>query len=126
MSGLRSVQILVSSIIFVLMLLLSNVLYSLFYPVLALGLNVSFQIWFSIIITIITGISFLISIANKGNIVCLKCSTINKLGQKFCSKCGEPLISNTRVSQHQENVCSKCGQQLKGESFCPSCGTKTN
>jgi hypothetical protein len=53
---------------------------------------------------------------------CAFCGT--KSSTKFCPKCGKPM--NSEIPQSENKVCSKCGQALKGETFCPGCGTKTN
>lgn len=47
---------------------------------------------------------------------CKNCGSENKLGNKYCSKCGAKLAAL---------ICVKCSQKLEGnESFCPKCGFK--
>jgi membrane protease subunit (stomatin/prohibitin family) len=48
---------------------------------------------------------------------CPKCGAKLKAHAKFCSECGEKLVS--------EQKCSKCGNKLeKDAKFCPECGEK--
>ena len=57
---------------------------------------------------------------------CPKCGSEIQLGQKFCTKCGQPLNA---VPQQQvkssNNACPSCGAPLNpGQKFCTKCGTK--
>jgi RNA polymerase subunit RPABC4/transcription elongation factor Spt4 len=76
---------------------------------------------------LIIGLIFCFTVVFKFNRinekVCTKCGF--KSAADFCPKCGSSMQIVSQV-QSQEKVCSKCGQQLKGEAFCPGCGTKTN
>jgi RNA polymerase subunit RPABC4/transcription elongation factor Spt4 len=49
-----------------------------------------------------------------------------KTSANFCPKCGKPLTADVPQTENKNKICSKCGQALKGETFCPGCGTKTN
>jgi len=57
---------------------------------------------------------------------CPKCGSEIQPGQKFCTKCGQPLNA---VPQQQvkssNNACPSCGAPLNpGQKFCTKCGTK--
>ena len=49
---------------------------------------------------------------------CPKCNAVNDDGNKFCERCGQPLIL-------QPYYCPKCGKELSSAAtFCPNCGHK--
>jgi membrane protease subunit (stomatin/prohibitin family) len=51
-------------------------------------------------------------------IICNKCGTQNRAGQKFCGNCGKPL-------QQEDTTCPKCGtKNPAGTKFCGNCGEK--
>jgi len=55
-------------------------------------------------------------------IMCSKCGAPNRLGDKFCSSCGSPIITEV-VSEGK--TCPTCGASLKEEAkFCVRCGRK--
>ena len=58
---------------------------------------------------------------------CSKCGVELKEGQKFCTRCGNPVNTNPRPASKQVDsspVCPKCGTPLKpGQKFCTKCGT---
>jgi predicted nucleic acid-binding Zn ribbon protein len=55
-------------------------------------------------------------------IMCPKCNTPNKLGDKFCSSCGASLVVEV-VSEGK--TCPTCGASIKeGVKFCSKCGGK--
>lgn len=55
-------------------------------------------------------------------VMCSKCRSPNRLGDKFCSNCGTPIVTEF-VSEGK--TCPTCGASLKGEAkFCVRCGRK--
>lgn len=55
-------------------------------------------------------------------IMCPKCGTPNKSGDKFCSGCGSQLVAEV-VSEGK--TCPTCGASIKeGVKFCSRCGGK--
>lgn len=53
-------------------------------------------------------------------ILCPKCNAQQKQGTKFCSNCG-----NSMVSRQATTSCVKCGAAIaEGSKFCPECGAK--
>jgi len=59
----------------------------------------------------------------KAKSSCPECGTLNTLGARFCSSCGEELQAAQIKAETQLAVCPKCGAQNKaGNKFCYSCG----
>jgi len=51
---------------------------------------------------------------------CPSCGNVNRLGDRFCRKCGAPLST---VPTEEKAYCARCGTELeKGAKFCHSCG----
>lgn len=51
---------------------------------------------------------------------CPSCGNVNRLGDRFCRKCGAPLPT---VPTEEKAYCTRCGAELKkGAKFCHSCG----
>lgn len=57
---------------------------------------------------------------------CPKCGAPVNPGQKFCTKCGQPMSnpqSNANTSNTNQSVCPKCGAPVNpGQKFCTKCG----
>ena len=57
---------------------------------------------------------------------CPKCGAPVNPGQKFCTKCGQPMAnlqSNANTSNTNQSVCPKCGAPVNpGQKFCTKCG----
>lgn len=52
--------------------------------------------------------------------ICPSCGNVNRLGDRFCRKCGTPLPT---VPTTEKAYCTKCGTELKKSAgFCHSCG----
>lgn len=50
---------------------------------------------------------------------CPSCGNVNRLGDRFCRKCGTPLPT---VPTEEKAYCTKCGTELKkGAKFCHKC-----
>jgi Zn finger protein HypA/HybF involved in hydrogenase expression len=59
--------------------------------------------------------------AEKGEIICPKCGSLNRVGSKFCMKCGSP----TEEAKLDAKTCPACGASVKeGARFCMRCGAK--
>lgn len=53
--------------------------------------------------------------AQQGGINCNKCNTMNQVGARFCSNCGNNLLA--------KNVCNRCNTTNEsGAKFCNNCG----
>lgn len=51
---------------------------------------------------------------------CPSCGNVNRLGDKFCRRCGTPLLT---IPMEEKAYCTRCGTELKkGVKFCHSCG----
>jgi len=59
--------------------------------------------------------------AEKEEVICPKCGSSNKLGAKFCMRCGFS-IQEVKL---EAKICPACGASVKeGAKFCMRCGTK--
>lgn len=65
-------------------------------------------------------------------IICKNCGAQLKNEQKFCNKCGAPVLQAETPVNHMESaaqidnadLCGKCGARLReGARFCVACGT---
>lgn len=51
---------------------------------------------------------------------CPSCGNVNRLGDRFCRKCGTPLPT---IPKEEKAHCTRCGTELKkGAKFCHFCG----
>lgn len=56
------------------------------------------------------------SVPRKNGVVCVACGVANEPGDRFCARCGRPLL---------ERRCSTCGEPYdEGDVFCAKCGEK--
>ena len=57
---------------------------------------------------------------------CTKCGNELKPGQKFCTKCGTPVVAAATATESKAigTTCPNCGNALKpGQKFCTKCGS---
>ena len=57
---------------------------------------------------------------------CTKCGNELKPGQKFCTKCGTPVVAAATATESKTigTTCPNCGNALKpGQKFCTKCGS---